>query len=357
MKGISSLKKFVTDSIAIDMGTANTIVAVKGRDIVLDEPSLIAVNELSGEIVAYGQEAFDMRGREGRDTTVLAPLTGGVVADFERTKQMLAHFVRKSKSGGSMVSLQAVMSMLGDVTHVEQRALLNAAEDAHIGKVFMMEEGLAAAFGAGITPRDKRAAAVIDLGAGTTNIAIVAKGNIVHSRSERLGSNEINVALANHLRRHRGLQVGEETTETLKTTFATAFMPDDISKSITVRGRDVQTGSPGAVEITIGEIYPVVEGIVRRVAQVVSDTLTELRPEVAADIYDRGIILTGGGSLLNGIDQYIRNFVSLPVTISDEPRLATVRGLLSMFEEPELLERVSRNELHFLQNSEVPFEA
>jgi len=357
MKGISSLKKFVTDSIAIDMGTSSTIIAVKGRDIVLDEPSLIAVNELSGEIVAYGQEAFDMRGREGRDTTVLAPLTGGVVADFERTKQMLAHFVRKSKSGGSMVSLQAVMSMLGDVTHVEQRALLNAAEDAHIGKVFMMEEGLAAAFGAGITPRDKRAAAVIDLGAGTTNIAIVAKGNIVHSRSERLGSNEINVALANHLRRHRGLQVGEETTETLKTTFATAFMPDDISKSITVRGRDVQTGSPGAVEITIGEIYPVVEGIVRRVAQVVSDTLTELRPEVAADIYDRGIILTGGGSLLNGIDQYIRNFVSLPVTISDEPRLATVRGLLSMFEEPELLERVSRNELHFLQNSEVPFEA
>jgi rod shape-determining protein MreB len=134
-------------------------------------------------------------------------------------------------------------------------------------------------------------------------------------------------------------------------------MPEDISKSTVVRGRDVQTGSPGAVEITIGEIYPVVEGIVRRVAQVVGDTLTELRPEVAADIYDRGIILTGGGALLNGVDQYLRNFVNLPVTISDEPRYATVRGLLSMFDEPELLERVSRNELHFLSNSEVPFEA
>ena len=209
MLGISSLRKLVTDSMAIDMGTANTIVAVKGRDVVLDEPSLIAVNELSGEIVEYGQEAHDMRGREGRDITVLAPLSGGVVADFERTKKMLAHFVKKSKTGGSQMSLQAVMSMLGEVTHVEQRALLNAAEDAHIGKVFMMEEGLAAAFGAGVTPRDKRAAAVIDLGAGTTNIAIVAKGNVVHSRSERLGSNEINVALANHLRRQRGLQVGE----------------------------------------------------------------------------------------------------------------------------------------------------
>ncbi len=357
MMGISSLKKLVTDSMAIDMGTANTIIAVKGRDIVLDEPSVLAINELTGEIVAYGQEAFDLRGREGRDITVLAPLSGGVVADFERTKKMLAHFVRKSKSGGSQMALQAVMSMLGEVTHVEQRALMNAAEDAHIGKVYMMEEGLAAAFGAGVTAGDKRASAVIDIGAGTTNIAVVAKGNVVHSRSERLGSDEINLALANHLRKHRGLQVGEETTEKLKTEFASAYLPDDIAKTTMVRGRDVQTGSPSAVEITAGEIYPVLEGIIRRVVQVVNDTLTELRPEVAADIYDRGIILTGGGALLNGLDQYIRNFVNLSVIVADEPRYATVRGLLKMFEEPKLLEKVSRNELHILQNSEVPFEA
>ena len=357
MMGISSLKKLVTDSMAIDMGTANTIIAVKGRDIVLDEPSVLAVNELTGETVAFGQEAFDMRGREGRDVTVVAPLSGGVVADFERTKKMLAHFVKKSKSGGSQMSLQAVMSMLGEVTHVEQRALMNAAEDAHIGKVYMMEEGLAAAFGAGVSAQDKRASAVIDIGAGTTNIAIVAKGTIVHSRSERIGSDEINLALANHLRKHRGLQVGEETTENIKAQFATAYLPEEIDKTYVVRGRDVQTGSPSAVEITVGEIYPVVEGIVRRVAQVVADTLTELRPEVAADIYDRGIILTGGGALLYGIDQYLRNFVNLPVIVSDEPRYATVCGLLKMFDEPELLEKVSRNELHFLQNAEVPFEA
>jgi len=354
---ISSLKRLVTDSMAIDMGTANTLIAVKGRDIVLDEPSMVAVNELTNEIVAFGQEAFDMQGREGRDITVLAPLKGGVVADFERTKKMLAHFVKKAKSGGSQVSLEAVMSMVSDVTHVEQRALLNAAEEAHIGKIHMMEEGLAAAFGAGVNPRDKRASAIIDIGAGTTNIAVVAKGNVVHSRSERIGSDQINSALATHLRRHRGLQVGEETTETIKTSFATTFLPEHLEKNYTVRGRDVQTGSPDAVEVTLGEIYPVVESIVRRVAQIVSDTLTELRPEVAADIYDRGIILTGGGALLSGIDQYIRNFVNLPVTVSEEPRCATVRGLLSMFDEPELLEKVSRNELHFLQNSEISFEA
>ena len=357
MLKISSLKKLVTDSMAIDLGTASTIIAVKGRGVVLDEPSLVAINEMSEEIVAFGQEAFDMTGRESRDVIVKAPLIGGVVADFERTKRMLAHFVKKAKTGGSNISLQAVMSMVSDVTHVEQRALINAADDAGIGKVFMMEEGLAAAFGAGVLPTDKRASAVVDIGAGSTNIAFIAKGSIVHFTSERYGGNAINDALATHLRRHRGLQVGEETTEHLKTTFATAFLPDDISKPLEVRGRDVQTGSPAAVEVTAGEMYAIVEGIVRRIALRVKDTLTELRPEVAADIYDRGVILTGGGALLDGIDQYMRSFISLPVSIADEPRYAIVHGLAKMFDDPKLLERVARNELSVLQNAEIPFEA
>jgi len=342
---------------AIDLGTANTIIAVKGRGIVLDEPSMVAVNDISEEIVAFGQEAADMIGREGRDITVKAPLIGGVVADYERTKKMLAHFVKKAKTGGSNISLQAVMSMVSDVTHVEQRAMINAAEEAGIGRIYMMEEGLAAAFGAGVLPKDKRASAIVDIGAGTTNIAIVAKGTIVHSASERFGSNEINAVLATHLRRHRGLQVGEETTELLKTTFASAYLPEDISKSLEVRGRDVQTGSPAAVEITTGEVYPIVESIVRRIAQLVKDTLTELRPEVAADIYDRGVVLTGGGALLDGIDQYMRSYVQLAMTVADEPRYATVNGLVKMFDDPKLLERVNRNELGIMQNAEVPFEA
>ncbi|CAN5541483.1 rod shape-determining protein [soil metagenome] len=357
MLKISSLKKLVTDSMAIDLGTSSTIIAVKGRGVVLDEPSLVAINEMSEEIVAFGLEAAEMSGREGRDVNVRAPLIGGVVADFERTKKMLAYFVKKAKTGGSNISIHAVMSMVSDVTHVEQRALLNAAEEAHIGKVFMMEEGLAAAFGAGVLPSDKRATAIVDIGAATTNIAIVAKGAIVHSTSERYGGNAINESLATHIRRHRGLQVGEETTELLKTQFASAFLPDDISRAIEIRGRDVQTGGPGAVEITAGEIYPIVEGIVRRIALRVQDTLTELRPEVSADIYDRGVILTGGGALLEGIDQYLRAFINLPVTISDEPRYATVNGLLKMFDDEKLLERVARNELGVLQNAEIPFEA
>lgn len=357
MLKISSLKKFVTDQMAIDLGTASTIIAVKERGVVLDEPSLVAVNELTEEIVAVGQEAADMTGREGRDITVKAPLIGGVVADFERTKKMLAHFVKKARTGGSNLSLSAVMSMPSDVTHVEQRALLNAAEEAGIGKVFMMEEGLAAAFGAGVLATDKRASAIVDIGAGTTNVAVIAKGTIVHSASERFGSNEINAVLATHLRRHRGLQVGEETTELLKTTFVSSFLPDDISRSIDVRGRDVQTGSPSAVEITTGEVYPVVEAVVRRIAALVKDTLTELRPEVAADIYDRGVILTGGGAMLEGLDQYMRSFINLAVSVAEEPRYATVNGLVKMFDDPKLLERVTRNELGVLQNAEIPFEA
>jgi rod shape-determining protein MreB len=356
MLKISSLKKLVTDQMAIDLGTASTIIAVKERGVVLDEPSLIAINELTEEIVAFGQEAADMTGREGRDVSVRAPLIGGVVADFERTKKMLANFVKKARSGGSNIALSAIMSMPSDVTHVEQRALSNAAEEAGIGKVFMMEEGLAAAFGAGVLPTDKRASAIVDIGAGTTNVAIIAKGSIVHSASERFGSNEINAVIATHLRRHRGLQVGEETTELLKTTFVSAFLPDDISRAIDVRGRDVQTGSPAAVEITTGEMYPVVEGVVRRIASLVKDTLTELRPEVAADIYDRGVILTGGGALLDGLDQYMRSFINLAVSVADEPRYATVNGLVKMFDDPKLLERVARNELGVLQNAEIPFE-
>lgn len=357
MLKISSLKKLVTDSMAIDLGTANTIIAVKGRGIVLDEPSMVAVNEITEEIVAVGQEAADMIGREGRDINVKAPLIGGVVADYERTKKMLGHFVKKAKTGGSNISIQAVMSMVSDVTHVEQRAMINAAEEAGIGKVYMMEEGLAAAFGAGVMANDKRASAIVDIGAGTTNIAIIAKGSIVHSASERFGSNEINAVLATHLRRHRGLQVGEETTELLKSSFASAYLPDDISRTTEVRGRDVQTGSPAAVEITTGEVYPIVESIVRRIAQLVKDTLTELRPEVAADIYDRGVVLTGGGALLDGIDQYMRSYVNLAMTVADEPRYATVNGLVKMFDDPKLLERVNRNELGIMQNAEIPFEA
>lgn len=354
---LSSLKRLVTDYLAIDMGTANTVIAVRGRDVVVDEPSLVAISETNDEIVAVGSEAAEMRGREGRDIIVVAPLSAGVVADYEKAREMLAHFVRKAKSGGSQVTREAVLSVLSEVTHVEQRAMLNAAEEAGIGKVYMLEEGLAAAFGSDVDPEDKRASAVVDIGAASTNIAVVTKGSISHSRSERLGSDEINAAITTHIKRNLGLQIGTETAEEIKRDFVSSVVPADMEAERVVKGRDLQTGSPAAVTITAGEIYPIVEQIVRRIANVIKDTLTELRPEVAADIYDRGVILTGGGSLLTGLDQYIREFIDLSVIIPEEPRYATVRGLLKMFDHPELLERVSRNEPGILSDSEVSFES
>ena len=342
--GMGALRNLVSDSIAIDMGSAATIIYVRGSGVVIDQPSLVAVNNISGEVVAVGLEARAMYGREARDITVVAPLLNGVVADFERTREMLAYFVREARSGSSFFSRRALMSVYPGVTHVERRALLTAAEHARIGRVMMMDEGLAAAFGAGVKMDDVRATAVVDIGSGTTNVAVVGNGAIIHSRSERTGSADINTAIINHIRRHRGLAIGPPSAERLKIELASATLPDDLAREIKVRGRDVVTGSPGAINITAGEIYPVAQYVVAKIVDSVSTTLAELSPEVAGDIYDRGIILTGGGALFEGIGDYMQQETKLAVKIADEPRYAIVRGLARMFDDPLLLRRVVRTE-------------
>ncbi len=347
------LRNLVSDSMAIDMGSAGTIIAVRGRGVVVDEPSVVAVNKVTGEVVAVGREAQQMQGRTSRDVTVLAPLVDGVVADFERTQKMLGHFVRKARSGLSHFSRRAVMSVLSGVTHVEQRALLSAAEHAHIGRVYMVEEGLAAAIGAGVAIDDLRAAAVVDIGGGTTNVAAVAHGTIIHAHAERIGSSDIDAAIMDRLRRYRGLAIGELTAERLKIELGSATEPQDPARKLNVKGRDVQTGSPGAIDVTASEVYTVAQPVVRKIADEVRATLAELPPEVAADIYERGIILTGGGALLEGMSQYLHDETRLNVRVADEPRLASVRGLSQMFDEPLLLRRVTRNEPHLLRDAEA----
>lgn len=342
--GMGSLRNLVSDSIAIDLGSAATIIYVRGTGVVVDQPSLVAVNNISGEVVAVGLEARAMYGREARDITVVAPMLNGVVADFERTREMLAYFVREARSGSSFFSRRALMSVYPGVTHVERRALLTAAEHARIGRVMMMDEGLAAAFGAGVKLDDVRASAMVEIGSGTTNVTIVGNGAIIHSRAERIGSADINTAIINHVRRHRGLAIGPPSAERLKIELASATLPDDLAREITVRGRDVVTGSPGAINITAGEIYPVAQYVVTKIVDAISTTLAELSPEVAGDIYERGIILTGGGAMFEGIADYINEQTKLPVRVADEPRYATVRGLARMFDDPLLLRRVVRSE-------------
>jgi rod shape-determining protein MreB and related proteins len=351
--GLRALRDLVSDSIAIDMGSAFTMIWVRGRGVVVDEPSIVAVNAITGKIVAFGEEAKQKYGRETRDVIVISPLVEGVVGDFERSKQMLSYFVRKARSDFSHFSRRAAMSVLSGITQVEQRALLNVAEYARIGRVWMIEEGLAAALGAGVKIDDPHASALVDIGAAATNVAIISSGSIIHSRAERRGSSAINAAIINHIRRHRGLTIGALTAERLKLGLASATIPSDLAKTMTVGGREVQAGGPGAIEITAGEIYPVVQYVVGKMLAVVSETLTELSPEVAADIYERGIILTGGGAQLSGLENYLRDCTNLPVKTSDEPKYAALRGLAQIIEEPLTLRRLRRTDSQVLVGTET----
>ena len=351
--GLNALRNLVSDSMAIDMGSASTIIAVRGRGVVIDEPSVVAVNKVTGEVIAVGNEAHKMQGREARDVAVIAPLVDGVVADFERTRAMLDHFVKEARSGISHFSRRAIMSVLSEVTQVEQRALLSAAEEARISRVYMIEEGQAAAIGSGVPITDEHASAVVDIGGGTTNVAAIVSGSIIASRAERIGSADIDAAIMDRLRRHRGLTIGIPSAERLKLQLSSAIEPKDPNRSISIRGRDVQTGSPGAVDITAGEVYAVTVPIIRRIAEEVRTMLTDLAPEVAGDIYERGLILTGGGAELDGLPQYLQKELGLGVIVADDPRFAIVRGLSQLYDEPLLLRRVARTEPHPLIDTEA----
>jgi rod shape-determining protein MreB and related proteins len=335
--GLRALRNLVSDSMAIDMGSAGTIVAVRGRGVVVDEPSLVAVNKVTGAVIAVGNEARKMQGREARDVMVIAPLVDGVVADFERTSAMLEHFVKVARSGISHFSRRAIMSVLSGVTQVEQRALLTAAEEAHIGRVYMIEEGLAATIGAGVPVNDPHASAVVDIGGGTTNVAAIVNGAIITAHAER---------------RHRGMTVGIPTAERLKLELASAIEPKEPERKLEVRGGDVQTGAPRAVDVTAAEVYQVTQPVVRKIAREVLSTLADLPAEVSGDIYDRGVILTGGGALLEGMAQYLQKELGLAVRVADDPRFAIVRGLSQMFDEPLLLRRVARTKPHLLLGTE-----
>jgi len=275
------------------------------------------------------------------------------VADFERTRAMLDHFVKEARSGISHFSRRAIMSVLSEVTQVEQRALLAAAEEARIGRVYMIEEGQAAAIGAGVPINDEHAAAVVDIGGGTTNVAAIISGSIIASRAERIGSSDIDLAIMDRLRRHRGLTIGVQTAERLKLELSSAIEPEDPGKKIHVRGRDVQTGSPAAVDISAGEVYAITTPIIRRIAEEVRQLLADLSPEVAGDIFDRGLILTGGGASLEGLPSYLQKELALAVRVADEPRFAIVRGLSQLYDEPLLLRRVARTEPHPLIDTEA----
>jgi rod shape-determining protein MreB len=350
--GLNGLRDLMSDSMAINMGSAATVIFVRGRGVVVDEPSLIALDTVTGEVIAIGTEAQKMYGREPRGVAVFAPMINGVVADFEKTRQMLALFASRARSSFSHFSRRALMSVPTGITHVERRALLGAAEHARIGRVWMIEEGLAAALGAGVSMEDSHASAVVNVGGVNTSVTVVANGDIVHANAKRIGTSNVNAAIVNHVRRHRGLAIGEQTAERLTLELASATLPVDLSESMSISGRDVVTGSPAAIEITAGEIYPLAQEVVREIVDGVAMTLSELSPEVAGDIYERGIILTGAGSLFCGLEEFFREATNLSVSVASEPRYAIVRGLAQLFDEPQSLRRLKQNESPTLLGTE-----
>jgi rod shape-determining protein MreB len=269
-------------------------------------------------------------------------MANGVVGDFERTREMLSQLIAKARHTRSHFTRRAVFSVLSGMTAVEQRAFLNVAQHAHIHKLWMVEEGLASAFGAGLKATDTRATAIVDIGAGAINIAIVSKGAIIHSRGERIGSAAIDAALTNHMRRNHGLLIGPLSAERLKIELASAAPGPDATVSTLVKGRSVETGKPTAAEITAGEIYGVVKRVVDSMLEVINQTLSEVSPEVDADLFDCGLILTGGGTQLQGLEAYLRDRIGIPVQTAEEPAYATIRGLAKMFDEPLTLRRLAR---------------
>ena len=351
-----TLRDLVSDSMAIDMGSSNTVIAVRGRGVVVDEPSVVAVNKMTGEVVAIGREAHEMEGREAREVALVRPFVDGVVADFDTTQKMLSHFVRGARGGISHFSRRAVMSVLSGVTHVEHRALLTAAEHAHIGRVYMVEEGLASAIGAGVDVEEKQSAAVVDIGGDSTNIAVVSLGMIVYSRAERTGSNDIDAALVERLRRFRGLSVGGPTAERLKIELGSAIEPADPARSLGVKGREVTTGRPGAIDVTADEVYAVAQPILLKIAGGVREALSGLQPEVVSDIYERGLIVTGGGAKLAGMGEFLSRETSLATRLAPEPRHSCVMGLMQLFDSPPLLRRVTRSEPSLLDADSASFE-
>jgi rod shape-determining protein MreB len=340
--GLRALRDIVSDQIAVDMGSATTVIWVSGHGIVVDEPSLVAINSATGRIIAVGVEAGQMAGREARNVKVVAPMANGVVGDFVRTREMLSQLIAKARHARSHFTRRAIFSVLSGMTAVEQRAFLNVASHARIHKVWMVEEGLASAFGAGVKATDSGAAAIIDIGAGAVNIAIVSKGAIIHSRGERIGSAAIDAALINHIRRNHGVLIGPLSAERLKIELASAAPGLDSTVSTLVKGRNVETGQPTATELTAGEVYGVVKRVVDSMLDVINQTFSEVSPEVDADLFDRGIILTGGGAQLRGLEAYFRDSIGIPVQTAEEPAYATIRGLAKMFDEPSTLRRLAR---------------
>src|SRR5947209_3373646 len=332
------LSRFTRD-MGVDLGTANTLVYVRREGIVIREPSVVAKRVDGGEVLAVGNEAKKMIGRTPGDIVATRPLRDGVIADFDTTAAMLTYFIRHGQRGRSFLRPRVVVGVPSGVTEVEKRAVIDATLQAGAREAYLIEQPMAAAIGAGLPVSEPIGSMVVDIGGGTTEVAVIALGGIVTARSLRIAGDEMDESIIQYARKAYNLLIGERTAEDIKIAAGSAF-PQREEQTIEVRGRDLVSGLPRTVRMTSTEIREAMAEPIAGIVEAVKMTLERTPPELAADIVDRGIVMAGGGSLLRGLDRLLAEETGMPVTITDDPLSAVVLGTGKALEEIETLKQV-----------------
>ena len=334
---------YFSSDLAIDLGTANTLIYAKGRGIVVREPSVVAVQKESrGEkrVLAVGREAKEMLGRTPGGIQAIRPMKDGVIADFEVTEAMLRYFIRRAHNRNTFVHPRIIICVPYGITEVEKRAVRESAESAGAREVYLIEEPMAAAIGAGLPITQPSGNMVVDIGGGTTEVAVISLAGIVHSNSIRIGGDKMDEAIMLHMKNKYNLSIGERTAEQIKCSIGMAYPSDEVL-TMTIKGRDQAAGLPRTQEVNSDEIRDALNEPIRQIVQGVRSALEHTPPELSADIIDKGIVLTGGGALLKNLDILLREETGLPVLIADDPLTCVVMGSGQALDQIDLLREVT----------------
>ncbi len=330
---------FIGRDMAVDLGTANTLVYVRGKGIVLNEPSVVAINSNTGGILAVGAEAKRMIGRTPGNIVAIRPLKDGVIADFDTTERMLRYFIQKVHRRRHLAKPRIVVCVPSGITGVEQRAVKDAGYAAGARKVYIIEEPMAAAIGAGMPVHEPTGNMVVDIGGGTTEVAVISLGGIVTAQSIRVGGDELDNAIIQYVKKEYSLMLGERTSEEIKMAIGSAF-PVQAEPHAEIRGRDLVSGLPKTILVSAEEVRKAIEEPVNQIVDAVKTTLDKCPPELSGDVMDRGIVITGGGALLRGLDERLRHETGMPIHVTDRPLDSVAMGAGKCVEEFEALQQV-----------------